>query len=79
MNNVISPTDEELERLFPSDPIVSITSTLTPALKIERAFSVLKSKMELALDGRLEPAVYVMSADCGSGKGETVQFFLKSG
>ena len=77
MNDVNYLSDEALERLFLSDPIVPISSLLTPDKKIERAFSLLTGKMEQALYGRLKSAIYLMSADCGAGKGEAVQSLLK--
>jgi hypothetical protein len=85
------PSDEMLERLFPTsdditnsrlpksesfDTSVEISSKLSPGDKIERAFSLLKGKMQQALDGGLDPAVYVMSADAGTGKSTAVQALL---
>lgn len=88
LNLVQNPSDEMLERLFPdieevsptpllSDTIpVPITTNLSPGGKIKRAFSLLERKMKEALDGTLEPAIYVMSADAGTGKSTTVQRLL---
>lgn len=85
------PSDEMLERLFPtvnsvydikpieSTPVpapIPISSTLSPGDRIKRAFSLLKGKMQQALDGGLDPAVYVMSADAGTGKSTAVQSLL---
>ncbi len=80
-----------LERLFPDiildndirslEPVpvpapISISPKLSPDDKIKRAFSLLKEKMEHALDGGLDPAIYVMSADAGTGKSTAVQSLL---
>lgn len=59
-----------------SEP-VSIDKFLSPALKIERSFMILQSKMKAALKKEVDPAVYVMSADCGTGKGVTVEKVIK--
>jgi hypothetical protein len=86
-----TPSDELLNRLFPTNDTVSngkllkaeyfetsasISSKLSPGDEIERAFSLLKGKMQQALDGVLDPAVYVMSADAGTGKSTAVQALL---
>ena len=86
-----TPSDEVLERLFPTvNPVcdikpiefisvsapIAISSNLSPGDRIKRAFSLLKRKMQQALDGGLEPAVYVMSADAGTGKSTAVQSLL---
>jgi hypothetical protein len=86
-----TPSDEMLDRLFPDlellndskppksipDPApISISSTLSPGGRIKRAFSLLNGKMQQALDGGLDPAVYVMSADAGTGKSNAVQTLL---
>jgi hypothetical protein len=86
-----TPSDEMLDRLFPDlellndskllksipDPApISISSNLSPEGRIKRAFSLLNGKMQQALDGGLDPAVYVMSADAGTGKSNAVQTLL---
>jgi hypothetical protein len=88
---VHTPSNELIERLFPdivldidikpteitnSPAPISISSKLSPDDKIKRAFSPLKGKMEQALDGGLDPAIYVMSADAGTGKSTAVQTLL---
>jgi len=88
---VHTPSNDLIERLFPDivldidiKPIeiiyspapISISSKLSPDDKIKRAFSLLTGKMEQALDGGLDPAIYVMSADAGTGKSTAVQSLL---
>lgn len=88
---VHTPSNDLIERLFPDivldidiKPIeitnspapISISPKLSPDDKIKRAFSLLKGKMEQALDGGLDPAIYVMSADAGTGKSTAVQTLL---
>lgn len=85
------PSDEMLDRLFPTKDIIDdikpvkpilvpastpISLTLSPGDRIKQAFSLLKGKMQQALDGGLDPAVYVMSADAGTGKSTAVQALL---
>lgn len=88
---VHTPSDALIERLFPDiildidiEPMenikspapIDISKKLSPDDKIKRAFSLLKEKMEQALDGGLDPAIYVMSADAGTGKSTAVQALL---
>ncbi len=88
---VHTPSNDLIERLFPDivldidiKPIeiidspapISIYPKIPPADKIKRAFSLLKGKMKQALDGGLDPAIYVMSADAGTGKSTAVQSLL---
>ncbi|MBW6530739.1 hypothetical protein KZ820_08325 [Sphingomonas sp. RRHST34] len=68
--------DEEAERLFPTPPI-PISLKLSPDEKIERAFSLLEGKMREGLQGGLAPAIYIMSADCGTGKNRSLQNVLR--
>lgn len=76
-NNYNTITDELLDRLFPDDPKVSpISLNLSPGDKNERAFSLQRAKMREALDGGLDPAIYVMSAACGTGKSTAIQRVL---
>lgn len=77
INDAYYLDQEEIDRLFPDDP-TPITFNLSPGEKIERAFSLLESKMKEALSKRLDPAVYVMSADYGTGKNQILQKVLRS-
>lgn len=61
----------------PSSNLISINKNLSPALKIERSLIMLQAKMKAALNKEADPAVYVMSADCGTGKGVAVEKVLK--
>jgi hypothetical protein len=76
LSYIVDVTDEQLERLFPTETS-SISSALSPARKTERAFSLLKANMIKALEGQLESAIYVMSADCGTGKSAAVQAVIR--
>lgn len=76
MSSIQYLSDIFVERHSLTDNVSSLTSKLTPVLQIDRAFSILKSTMEEALSGGLDPAIYVMSADCGTNKSRTVQAFL---
>jgi hypothetical protein len=88
---VHTPSNELIERLFPDIVLdidittteitnypapISISPKLSPDDKIKQAFSLLKGKMEQALGGGLDPAIYVMSADAGTGKSTAVQTLL---
>jgi hypothetical protein len=88
---VHTPSNELIERLFrdivldidikpieiiDSPAPIYISPKLSPDDKIKRAFSLLKRNMEQALDGGLDPAIYVMSADAGTGKSTAVQTLL---
>ncbi len=44
---------------------------------IERAFSSARRVMEGALEGRITEGVHILPADCGLGKGEMAEGFLK--
>ncbi len=64
--------------MFPSSLVIEpIFSLISPEGKIERAFTLLERKMRQALKTDLDPAIYVMSADCGTGKTKTVQNVLR--
>lgn len=77
-NDCVYLEDEEIEKLFSSSTTPTpITSKLTPERKIERAFTLLETKMKQALHKDIDPAVYVMSADCGTGKTRALQNVLR--
>lgn len=56
--------------------ITPISKKLAPALKIDRAFSVLINTMKRAIAGDLKEAIYVFSGDCGTNKSTAVQKLL---
>ncbi|RZK30706.1 MAG: hypothetical protein EOO61_18905, partial [Hymenobacter sp.] len=68
-------SDEALDRMFPDKEPSStpISISLSPGEKINRSYSILEAKMNEALSGRLKPAVYVISGDCGTSKSITTQ------
>jgi hypothetical protein len=56
----------------PSTP-TPIDSHLSPGMKIDRVLSILRGKLGEAFEGRVDPAIYVQSVDCGGGKTDAAQ------
>lgn len=80
LRSINNPSDKEIDYLFSiekfTSPATPISLSLSRSQKNERAFSLLEAEMREALDGRIDPAVYVMNAPCGTGKSTTVQKVL---
>lgn len=76
-NEVTYLSDDKLERLFPSIPATPKTSSVSREQGIESAFEQLKSKMQEAIEGKSEQAIYLMGADCGTGKSRSIQSFIR--
>lgn len=77
-NEALYLDEEEIDRLFPEpSPPIQIHSLLSPVQKIERAFSLLGKEIREGIEGRLKPAIHVISADAGTGKTKELQDRLR--
>lgn len=64
IKDVYYASEDELERLFPSDPVISISSSLSPVLRNDRAFSILRRDMKKALLGGVMPRSITTTCLC---------------